>query len=164
MLIHRKLVLRMHDDDLIPKLFNSETFFVHCEWRGHNFAKDFRGVRLGTNLRLLPTTRSHQLSTHKGYRSSSFNFYNFGHFGWSSLIFPIIIITSHFLLPTSKIKIPLALLAAVFTFFFVPGMPSKHSFHYFRGCQKAKFMRASANYYFSSRNVECQVSYFQWII
>ena len=158
MLIHRKL------DDLIPKLFVSETFFVHCEWRGHNFAKDFRGVQLGTNLRLLPTTRSHQLSTHKGYRSSSFNFYNFGHFGWSSLIFPIIIITSHFLLPTSKIKIPLALLAAVFTFFFVPGMPSKHSFHYFRGCQKAKFMRASANYYFASRNVECQVSYFQWII
>ena len=45
MLIHKKLVLRMHDDDLIPKLFNSETFFVHCEWRGHNFAKDFRGVR-----------------------------------------------------------------------------------------------------------------------
>ena len=162
MLIHRKLVLRMHDDDLIPKLFNSETILVHCEWRGHNFAKDFRGVR-----DLVQIWGCSRQQGHTNYprikvigAAASFNFYNFGHFGWSSLIFPIIIITSHFLLPSSKIKI--RALAAVFTF--VPGMPSKHSFHYFRGCQKAKFMRASANYYFSSRNVECQVSYFQWII
>ena len=54
MLIHRKLVLRMHDDDLIPKLFtiwnaflemSNETFLYTVNEEDTFLQKDFRGVR-----------------------------------------------------------------------------------------------------------------------
>ena len=63
--------------------------------RTFNLLWSFQGT---WNLRL-PQQQGHTNYPRIKVIGSTSNFYNFGHFGWSSLIFPIIIITSHFLLP-----------------------------------------------------------------